>query len=284
MKQICQKRGFTLAERIFAQRLCEQPQETLKKVFCGICLRFQHDNAYKQTKRFKALDGIMAVLKERSKFLVNNSRPAFTLAETLIALTIIGVIAAITVPVLMQNTQKQEIVSKLKRTYSTFSQAANLIISNEGNPKSSDGGWASSSMNIYDLYLKYLNNAKECSSAEGCWKQQVKYINGSKWPENFGSSSRPSLVLADGTQVHFLMNGPSCTVQSFGSNPYCAEIIFDLNAEKAPNTVGRDVFMFVITETGLQPAGCRDTEYADCKSGWGFGCTCKVLREGAMNY
>ena len=74
----------------------------------------------------------------------------------LITLVIIGVIAAITVPTLINKTNKQEYVSKLKKTYSTLAQATNLIIAEEGTPKASVGGWASSAKNIYDLYKKHL--------------------------------------------------------------------------------------------------------------------------------
>ncbi|MBR6163646.1 type II secretion system protein [bacterium] len=87
---------------------------------------------------------------------------AFTLAEVLITLVIIGVIAAITVPTLMNKTNNQEYVSKLKKAYSTLSQATNLIIAEEGTPRADKGGWAKDADNVYNLYKKHLNNAKEC--------------------------------------------------------------------------------------------------------------------------
>ena len=48
---------------------------------------------------------------------------AFTLAEVLITIGIIGVVAALTMPVLVQNSQKKEVSVRLKKFYSTFSQA-----------------------------------------------------------------------------------------------------------------------------------------------------------------
>ena len=72
----------------------------------------------------------------------------FTLAEVLITLVIIGVIAAITVPTLINKTQNQEYVSKLKKAYSTFTQATNQIIAEEGTPNASKGGWANSPESI----------------------------------------------------------------------------------------------------------------------------------------
>jgi len=48
-----------------------------------------------------------------------------------------------------------------------------------------------------------------------------------------------------------------------------------------PNTRGRDVFIFVLQENGLYPAGC---DSGSCPNNDGFHCTCRVLREGAINY
>ncbi|MCM1339514.1 MAG: type II secretion system GspH family protein [Muribaculaceae bacterium] len=51
---------------------------------------------------------------------------AFTLAETLITLGIIGIVAAMTVPVLISNTNGAKYRSQLKKTYSTLNQAGLL--------------------------------------------------------------------------------------------------------------------------------------------------------------
>ena len=48
---------------------------------------------------------------------------AFTLAEVLITLGIIGVVAALTLPSVIERHQKLETVTKLKKAYSTLSQA-----------------------------------------------------------------------------------------------------------------------------------------------------------------
>ena len=48
---------------------------------------------------------------------------AFTLAEFLIILGIIGVVAALTLPSVIERHQKLETVTKLKKAYSTLSQA-----------------------------------------------------------------------------------------------------------------------------------------------------------------
>ena len=57
---------------------------------------------------------------------------AFTLAEVLITLSIIGVVAAMTVPTLMSNTSNQQHVTALKKAYSTLSNAMKMMPVNLG--------------------------------------------------------------------------------------------------------------------------------------------------------
>ena len=89
-----------------------------------------------------------------------SAKGGFTLAEVLITLVIIGVIGALTVPALIQNTQKQEYVSALKKAYSTLSQVTQQIIAEEGSPSAS-GSWSENLDSLYSAYKKRLSNIKE---------------------------------------------------------------------------------------------------------------------------
>ena len=216
---------------------------------------------------------------------------AFTLAEVLITLVIIGVIAAMTVPTLMNNTNNQEYVSKLKKAYSTLAQATNLIIAEEGTPRADKGGWATNSQNIYNLYKKYLLNAKDCATTRGCFNQGAyKHLKGgteSNWNEQ---TSNNKLILADGTQILFSsFTDDECAsnnIYGSSSKNICGLIYIDINGEKKPNTIARDVFGFVIKENGLYPQGCDYDTACDPNvvESLTYSCACKILREGAMNY
>lgn len=61
-----------------------------------------------------------------SIFNANQKAFGFTLAEVLITLGIIGIVAAMTIPTLIANTNSQKYRSTLKKTVSTLSQAAKL--------------------------------------------------------------------------------------------------------------------------------------------------------------
>lgn len=60
-------------------------------------------------------------------------KKAFTLAEVLITLGIIGVVAAMTIPTLIQKHQKKVVISKLQKASSTIGQAYNMGIAEYGN-------------------------------------------------------------------------------------------------------------------------------------------------------
>jgi len=209
---------------------------------------------------------------------------AFTLAEVLITLVIIGVIAAITVPTLMNKTNNQEYVSKLKKAYSTLSQATNSIIAEEGSPKGEDS-WAATSESMFNQYKKRLLNARECGTETGCINQgQYKTLYGTPNINLDLHTNDYRLILADGTQVNFAAQSTVCENENAGgtgSNNVCAWIHVDTNGARKPNVIGRDVFVFVLKKNGLYPAGCDSGE---CPADPGWVCTCRVLREGAMNY
>ncbi len=77
-------------------------------------------------------------------------RSAFTLAEVLITLGIIGIVAALTIPNMLSNFKKRETVSKVKAAYSIFSQAVKLSVEDNGETS----GWDTSDASV--VVEKYL--------------------------------------------------------------------------------------------------------------------------------
>ena len=213
---------------------------------------------------------------------MNGKYYAFTLAEVLITLVIIGVIAAMTIPTLINKTNNQEYVSRLKKAYSTLSQVTNRLIAEEGSPKN---GWLQTGDidSVYNKYKKYLSIAKDCGEASGCLgnSSYKSFLNNDGY--NFEKATHRKLILADGTLVIFNpdMLDNSCSGNAWGSIGVCASILVDVNGDKKPNRYGRDFFAFALKENGLYPMGCESNH---CEGTEGDGCTCKVIREGAINY
>lgn len=175
-----------------------------------------------------------------------NCKFAFTLAEVLITLGIIGVVAAMTLPVITANHKKKETVSKLKKIYSTLNNAMLLAVKDYGDMKNWDVDLdyfpsipEDKRINIFQTYLvPYIKTVKICSKTannmKGCWK------NGSNTEAEYnnikGEAAYQLIALA------ILQDGSVCgvtAISSFGA------ILCDINGDKRPNRFGRDQFSFV---------------------------------------
>ena len=96
-------------------------------------------------------------------------KSGFTLAEVLITLGIIGVVAAMTLPTLIQKNQETELTTRAKRMYSEVNQAIKLYEAQNETPGDVRGlfeaknGIANSSQLAED-FAKYFSGAKVCKS------------------------------------------------------------------------------------------------------------------------
>ncbi len=162
---------------------------------------------------------------------------AFTLAEVLITLAIIGVVAALTVPTVVRNYQKQQTVVKLKKAYTQLHQAIGLSEIDNGATNTWD--YTLDSKTFYDKYLKgYLKVSKVLGSVStDALGIEYKFLDGTKATEwTFVGSGGYKLILNDGTLI------------SFGAGVEHGRkiIYFDINGFKKPNTCGKDLFGFAI--------------------------------------
>lgn len=60
----------------------------------------------------------------------------FTLAEVLITLGIIGIVAALTIPTLISKYQERVTITRLKESYSMLAQAYQFAVNKNGSPAS----------------------------------------------------------------------------------------------------------------------------------------------------
>lgn len=101
---------------------------------------------------------------------------AFTLAEVLITLGVIGVVAAITMPTLISAYRQKVTATKLKQTYSILSTALNAGETEHGLPfgyayesdKCKNTFWCRDDMLYKDFIKPYVSNAREVNSGT-CW-------------------------------------------------------------------------------------------------------------------
>lgn len=173
-------------------------------------------------------------------------KKAFTLSEVLITLGIIGMVAALTMPAVIANYQKQETVSRLQKVYSVLSQAVKRAELSEGEIKY----WNFSLLpeNFYKTYIRpYITVSQEFINSDPPFDISYKCLNG-RICNTYGSYSNksvPKIILNDGSMIIFDFLGNNYEV-----------ILTDINGYKKPNTWGKDMFAFSIqAEGGLRPYG-----------------------------
>ena len=171
------------------------------------------------------------------------------MAEVLITLGIIGVVAALTLPNLMSNYQEKQTVTRLKNTYSILSEAIRLTIMEHGNLDD----WADDSVEFFRQELtKHLKVIKTCST----YSEYVS-CSGMDWQDP------PAYVLSNGVVIRFSRypNDPGASIHCSGSlanGGYynkCSVITVDINGRGKPNMNAKDIFTFFVYPNGVIPAG-----------------------------
>ena len=189
----------------------------------------------------------------------NNSRKiAFTLAEVLITLGIIGVVAAMTMPTLIANHRKTVLKTQFQKTYSELQQVNQNFIKDydmnicEYNWQMWDetkSGYASSKATS-DAFIKYY-------TGDGTSKSQIL---GFKQIKNLtGDKTVAGTLFDDGGAID--MQKRTFYFEYAVTNVNCPVITVDINGYyKMPNQMGVDVFSFRPTQNGkIIPLGNPDT-------------------------
>jgi prepilin-type N-terminal cleavage/methylation domain-containing protein len=176
-------------------------------------------------------------------------KKAFTLAEVLITLGIIGVVAALTMPALIADYQKHALKTQFKKAFSTYSQnlQKTVMIDYDGADTKcfytiSNGHNMSGCKEFYDKFAQNMKVIKTCygnALADGCVPVYQKYretsgCSGSS--QNNINNLNTAYVLADGS-----------IMITYGANGY-GLFLFDTNGFKGPNKAGHDLFAIDIRQ------------------------------------
>lgn len=200
-------------------------------------------------------------------FSVFSKSVAFTLAEVLIVLGIIGIIAEMTIPTLMNNVADAQVKAGMKVAYSTLAQAALAAANDSGG---SMGGGA-----LKDLIKSQLNYTKDCDSglSGGCLPSGTLSLDGTA--SSFDSLN--ALVLKNGMTMTFYTDSSDCTA-CIGTCTECGWVLVDVNGFKKPNRIGKDSATFYVFSDGkVTPWGNSDSSCGGSGYTAGMSCTWKFL-------
>ncbi len=199
------------------------------------------------------------------------ARPsAFTLAEVLITLTVLGVIAAITIPSVIRNFQDRATLTKIKEAYSILDNAFSQAVAEKGYINT----WVSSSSNTQQKIARdiqtnikpYLKIRKDCYSSDGaggCFK--TYWPNSSRMKDMQGDNTKgeliiggygynASMILGNGTSVSFYI--PFTSINSIWFKNFddtgIGFIMIDVDGpNNGPAKPGYDIFFFTFGKKGM---------------------------------
>lgn len=218
----------------------------------------------------------MLFVKNIKKATVLTNYKAFTLAEVLITLAIIGIVAAITIPTLMNSTQNAEFINKMKKEHSILSQAQQALIADYGSFPDAISDCTTFQCVVEKLATK-LSYIKECTTSGDCMVASgAKYLNGTD-ASSIVSASNNGLVLKDGTTFVIYIDSYNCTASYSAyigqANNECGWVLVDVNGLKKPNQFGKDIYSFRMFANSIRPTNDSGNSVGDCTSG-STGTTC----------
>ena len=174
---------------------------------------------------------------------------AFTLAEVLITLGIIGIVSAATIPIMLTNFKKRETVAKVKAAYSILSQAVKLSVEENGETS----GWDTSVQSevIPKYILPYMTGVTQAKGSILAYQMRTLSSQGNP-AKNIYSDWSWNLTAEP---IYVMQNGMYFTYSN--SNDGYPTIVVDLNGSGKPNIMGIDGFTFWIDPktSSVVPAG-----------------------------
>ena len=240
-----------------------QEYEMLKQV--------QHDNVF-NTPSYRANEVRCGIFKNLKKSF------AFTLAETLIVMGIIGVVAALTIPNLNSSTADKEKIAKLQKIYSNLNDAFGRAEAVYG----PFAEWQDDTFVFFDRMADFLKMTKKNEA----YPVTQKDLNGAT--NMYMALPNYYYILPDGAVII----GEATAEAEIGDN-HTMDILIDLDGvNKGAGTYGKDLFIFKaysIENRGIRPLGEDDTNsnLTNLKNNcfkFGVSCSSWVIKNGNMDY
>ena len=239
-------------------------------------------------------NGLLRFTRNDGLFTTHHSRltkAAFTLAETLIVIGIIGVVAALTLPNLNHATGDKETVTRLQKAYSMLNEANDRAVAIYG-PLSE---WSEDCRKDFNnCWMKrigeFLKISKSCD--ETVDEEDSNYSSCDAIKGNIINSGNSDIAyqLSDGITIMPNWTEEDCKEYYTNGHEMLYDIclygiIVDINgANKGKNLRGFDTFHFMVSDKlGVQPfvdGSCIRDGYPDDKE----YCTAWVLENGNLDY
>lgn len=183
-------------------------------------------------------------------------KDGFTLAEVLITLGIIGIVAAMTLPGLINKYEKNVTVNVLKKKYTNFNEALNMLKADKDVTQIFSIG---NCEDVHQAILPYLGILSSCNlPPSNCW-------NDTSAPTDI-SGNKLFTDPNDGSRGYMLSDGSILVLRCWGAG---LGFTIDVNGTKKPNRDGRDIFRFYLLsrEACFNNGDCAGSQLTTQKDG-----------------
>ncbi len=233
--------------------------ETLTRI-CNVHSGSRTNSALSQRERAKDVKNFVLVCLNAPK-----KKLAFTLAEVLITLGIIGVVAAMTIPTLMTNVKAKKLRTQFLKSYSIVQQAIKLMENDEVSLDPTTYGYGK----YYKTFLNYIKGGIDCGNTDQTTENLMKagvpcyrMYNGAKGYKALDNKTDFYYQFLDDGQLA-LPDGTLLMFENYGhtANDILA-ISVDINGYGTPpNVAGYDLFTFQLVDGELKTMGDKSTAY-----------------------
>lgn len=207
---------------------------------------------------------------------------AFTLAETLLTLAIIGVIAAITMPALNANIVDRQLEAGTLRAYNLMQNAiSKYMVDNDIEGELIQNQTLFGAENVDNFVKNYFKINMKCDNITGCFASKYTMLD--------SNTAVDSSIVFNNAAAYQLNNGMA--LQFDGE-----DITIDVNGKKGPNALNKDLWLFEVRDDGsvvdpvARPGEYSNEElaefFATCKSAnpaiaaAHYGCFANFLNNG----
>ncbi len=234
---------------------------------------------------------------------------AFTLAEVLVTLGIIGVVSAMTVPTLMQNYQRQSYVTQLHKVYNELAQACERYKADNNYVNLKESRLFNNTAGMQEFVKTYFKVVKDCgnryynTNGAKCFPQKFKSLDGTHESDMSKGQCMQVATIASGAALCFDSgniddaasgedtNGDgkvddddkvhsSNKFGEYDRNAIVMQVEVDINGPKGPNVTGRDIFSLDVRSDGMvYDAAWTDSSTIDTVHAWPMGIG-KIIADG----
>lgn len=181
--------------------------------------------------------------------MINRLKKAFTMAEVLMVLAVIGVVAAMALPRLSDNVDEQALVAGVKKAYSDLQIAYDAMVTRYGEPD----GWLNGLESNKKASELLKNRLKESLDVE----LDCEDSDSNCMPTSITDAYYLKLKSGMGLAIHSSNHVDFTCGEQYKYYPCAfAKIYVDVNGpDKGPNQDGYDIFDFVLSANGVEPKG-----------------------------